>query len=417
MEKLDGKYFENTIAALKKARGEESIQIDPSFSSKLRLSIIDKAANLTVLPKFDWADLVLKYKYVLGGVPVLAVLTIVAINALNYQVKMPANQLTPESDGLVQNTLTKAPAPDTAADTTSSEPGIITFSADLVMPPAEFLNKPPTVSTEDTVPAADISNARENKLPYLFLAMEMPSLEISTLLTTKQGASGQADLQDNAIVQKGIITDTADSAQKAQNLIIAQEEALRQEQNERVEQSGTALPAPLSEQKIEDGQTADVETASQTTSAISTKSLPLTTDAVEPVTGELPATLAVPLTLTTLPEVRMQTVQYINPVEEMNQSVDKTNSQYSRSLDMVMSHYLTGDRIIYSGNDRAQVVQAILEGFSARNGALSSDYSIEVKKLEDESFKATLFEYGRVKEVLILAFRDGKLVVVTELAY
>lgn len=416
MEKLDGKYFENTIAALKKARGEESIQIDPSFSSKLRLSIIDKAANLTVSPKFDWADLVLKYKYVLGGVPVLAVLTIVAINALNYQVKMPAN-LTPESDGLAQNTLTKVPATETAADTTESKPSIITFSADLVMPPAEFLNKPPTASTEDTVPAADISNARENKLPYLFLAMEMPSLEISTLLTTKQGASGQADLQDNAIVQKGIITDTADSAQKAQNLIIAQEEALRQEQNERVEQSGTALPAPLSEQKIEDGQTADVETASQTTSAISTKSLPLTTDAVEPVTGELPATLAVPLTLTTLPEVRMQTVQYINPVEEMNQSVDKTNSQYSRSLDMVMSHYLTGDRIIYSGNDRAQVVQAILEGFSARNGVLSSDYSIEVKKLEDESFKATLFEYGRVKEVLILAFRDGKLVVVTELAY
>jgi hypothetical protein len=92
------------------------------------------------------------------------------------------------------------------------------------------------------------------------------------------------------------------------------------------------------------------------------------------------------------------------------------NVQYS-DLGQYMPQYLTKDRIVYRGSDSEKVIAAVMKGFADRNGTLSPDYNIQIMLLENGNYKATLFEYGKVKEVLVMTWIDGQLSVVTEIYY
>ncbi|MCC7432138.1 hypothetical protein IT412_01290, partial [Candidatus Peregrinibacteria bacterium] len=143
MENLDGKFFEKTITALQNAKKGEQYSLRPAFRDNLRQQILARAA---LIPQesnsFDWSELVLRWKYVLGAVPVLAVLSIVAINFASMKVDLPQDGVIKENTNLSQEAdlkiSNKAVVLNNEAPVVSD---LVTFSAASVMPPDELLKK------------------------------------------------------------------------------------------------------------------------------------------------------------------------------------------------------------------------------------------------------------------------------------
>jgi len=471
METLDGKYFESTIATLKKARLNEKIAISPAFKAQLKAGILEKAAKMALPPRPDWAEWVLKYKYVFGGVPVLAILAIVAINALNFQVKVPRTDIVPET---ITNTEANQDVGSVTAGTdnqTAGEPAIKTFPADLVMPPDYILEQRALENSTGAVSEPAESSVASGlmflegqsgqvKLSVPALKKTTSSQTIATTQATNPATAATSAPGSNG--ENSAPTSTENTTVPEQKTVIMESQS-RPEVSGRVEQNGTATPAPLVEVTTEtvdnsvtapstattspnqvmvpqtatqaptDQSTTTTTTVTTTTNAdgttTTTTTVPVTRSLTEnptttpassalPVTEQAPAVTApVSVTPVVLPEVRVESTDYINPVQEMNQPVEKSGLELTTAVDLVSPQFLTAGRIIYTGRNRTQVVAAVETAFAARNGTLSSDYYISVQKLENNSYKATLFENGKVKEVTVLAVRDGKLVVVTEVGY
>jgi len=74
-------------------------------------------------------------------------------------------------------------------------------------------------------------------------------------------------------------------------------------------------------------------------------------------------------------------------------------------------------RIHYSGKDSDLVSTVVSKEFALRNGNLSNDYYFEVTRLDDSTLKISLFEFGRIKKVVIMKLVDGKYQTVTEFDY
>ncbi len=403
MENLDNKYFETVIMALKKAKANQKIEIRPDFKASLRAGIEKQALSMNAVDKVDWADWILRYKYILGGVPVLAVLTLVAVNALNFQVKMPKGEMVPSSSVPVITESTVVQSGLNQTDAYAAKPKIKTFSADLVMPPEEYLQKRLSVSDVQGVVVQTGADTNVNATEYMFLDGANVQLKFGTTQDNGDSAAAtapvQADPAEADPVEQNLQTrELQDSSATSVSAIpvVPAQPVVREEQSGRVEESGTVDQPVSAEQPVEQQTVAPVLS---TTVQTLTKSQPLTET-----------------TKTVLPEVRTESVDYINPVIEQNQTAPKMTIQY-RTLNVDTPQFLAADRIYLTSTERDTVVNVVMKGLSSRNGNLSSDYYVHVIPLENNTYKATLYEFGQVKQVLILAERDGRLSVVTELVY
>jgi hypothetical protein len=414
MENLDNKYFETVIMALKKAKATQKIEIRPDFKAKLRSEIESRALSMNAPEQTDWSDLILRYKYILGGVPVLAVLALVAVNALNFQVKMPKTQIVPVTGTVSESSAVQSGQTDLSSPETSVlQPKIKTFSADLVMPPAEYLeNRGGAVSPTQTGTGEISAAISTGNSSYMFLdglkvqlkygeitAKQLPQSSVSTPVQQEvtQNIPAEEIVLPEENGQKTLLTSESALSETPA------EKAARLELSGRVEQSGTVTTEHAGEIIPDAAQTADTlktDTATQT-------QLPTVQPLIQ----------AVPVPAVSLPEVRTESVNYINPVEEQKLVAPKMTIQ-TRTLNVETPQFLSSDRIYFDGSaERATVVEVVLKGLSSRNGNLSNDYYVNVVPLENGTYKATLYEFGQVKQVLILAQRDGKLMVVTELDY
>ena len=151
METIEGKYFENVINKLQKAKADELIFPRESFVAGLRTSLLDRAAAPS--EKLDWSDVVLRWRYALGAVPVLAVLAIVVLNISNTPVSPLIPPLEPMTSQIQSVSVPQASVyslsiggneamSDSAGALYSRKAQnfeIVTFSSASVMPPADVL--------------------------------------------------------------------------------------------------------------------------------------------------------------------------------------------------------------------------------------------------------------------------------------
>lgn len=416
MEQLDNKYFERVIAALKEAKAQQNIEINDSFRQSLRSSLVDRALQMEAPPTPGWADFVLNNRYLFGGVPVFAALVLVAMAALNNKVPVVNEQLIAETPTVV----TQSNVPEAAITETTVPVGIQTFSADLVMPPADVLAaRERYLAGETTVPYTFFDKAGQEvqiKLPALPTTTKTIPTTTVEVVTPIESGKGSVVVED---VPPVIVV-------PVQEPVI-----VPKENNGKVVEVPPVIPAESSGKVV-------VEPVYQEPKATEQPVVQTvkTTDAVVPIINTTPVvispvvtpTVITPVTtpVTTAPtvEVKSQPVEvvpalsneYLNTVELQTEVAPKVNLQYTLTA-MPDTQILAADRIYYSGNNRDALVAVVLDSLKTRAGTLSRDYYVNVVKFVDGTYRATLYEYGKAKQLLVIAEQRGGLKVVTEVVY
>lgn len=436
MEKMEGKYFENTINKLKEAKDAERIEMRGEFKSNLRAGLVEEAGMLPI--KTDWSDAVLRWKYLFGAVPALAVLTIVAANFANLQVKMPAVELIPQdigqnvSSGVPANTVVRNENNNKVEPAQSS--GIVTFSSALVMPPADVLararagnqleSETPTFSSEGIQPVQN--NYQSQPLSFLdnpnnSIKLNPPKTDLFTFdlknteptVVTIVPSLPQADVlpptnivpvQPN-LVGPSVSTIPADNVSQTDN-------SIRSENNARVESSQKIETVPVSQITQTPPQTAgnnNVQTDVAAPTAVVQKAVVVPINLVNVDAAKLANTTEIkPLETLTTPPSQIPSLMdvYVNPVSEAMVKPEDVNLA------------LDASRIIYDGMDKPLINALVLKELQDKNGNLSSDYYVKVGKTEDGKLKISLFEFGQVKEIIFMGGdANGQFKTVTVINY
>lgn len=386
MENLDGKFFEKTITALQNAKKGEQYLLRPAFRDNLRQQILARAV---LMPQesngFDWSELVLRWKYVLGAVPVLAVLSIVAINFASMKVDLPQNDVIKENTNLLEGT-------DLQTSNKAAVSDLVTFSAASVMPPDELLKK----SQKNIVGNNAIDQGKSTENPQLILD------SVNVEILNKEVPVYKYDLNND---KQNLVNSDVSKAKKVpettkeNNYSYQKTEQL--DQNIPLEQSGRVE----SSAKIEETVPAGVEMNKQMImpTEIQTQQTNLLKEVVVP-------------EIKTLNINENSTDQYINPSMEINQISDSVNLNKVVSGVQLKNKYLEMDRIDYPEKDNKNVLEAVMSAFANYNGLLSDDYHIDAVNLEDGTIKATLYQNGQVEKIILFRNDTGRLVVVTEIS-
>lgn len=392
MENLDGKFFEKTITALQNAKKGEQYLLRPAFRDNLRQQILARAALIPKESKgFDWSELVLRWKYVLGAVPVLAVLSIVVINFADMKVDLPQDGVIKENTNLSKEadlkTSSKAAVINNEVPVVSD---LVTFSAASVMPPDELLKK-----NQKNIIGDSIDQDKSNENPQLILDsvnVQILNKEIPVykydLNSDKQNLLISDVVKDQQVPE--IVQENDDTDQKVEltNKYIPLEQSGRVENSAKVEE---IAPADLDMNKqilLPEAQTEQVQLLQETV----------------------------------VPEAKMlningaSTEQYINPSMEINQISDVVSLSKVVSGVQLANKYLEMDKIEYPERDSKEIFEAIMSAFANYNGSLSDDYRISALKLEDGTIKATLYQYGQVEKIILFRNDTGRFVVVTEIS-
>lgn len=427
MEQLDGKYFEKTILALKQVKAGENYVINPQFRTKLRDSLLEKITLMESSPaQPGWVDAVLRLKYVFAGVPVLAALLLVVSNFSSWSVKIPSQEIQPvvnqrttsfDAVGYGENSITQLQ--------TTQNNGIVTFSAESVMPPADALLRAKSKSVEssqiEAPPRSDVVISQKVVLTNLKSKEEIEKNPIPV----PDYYQGVVEDQSSKVLS-GIdssVTNLLDPS-----LMVERKGVLEAEQpllpleslntgvaivpSPSVEMNNSVLPA-ISQNTLPN----PVSNASDSLSGVNTNA-----DSSQPI---IPPTLSLDLITAVLP-VKPFVPNAILKVDPKNTYLDPAvekiqlpvESKFAPSiLSAVSPVYLEASKIVFQGERRPEVVAAVIKGLADNNGKLSADYSIVVSALPEEKFKAVLFENGKVKEVLILSMVDGVLKVITQISY
>lgn len=399
MERLEGKYFENTIAALKQVKNAENFELNPSFKAKLRAELVGSADLLAEeTQESGLLDLVGRFKYVFGAVPMLAVFVLVFAQFSNWQVKVPTEQIKP--DEMKGNVLNNAQPIETME---MKMPSIQTFSADSVMPPQDVLDKMWSNQTESVDTQSEAKSVEQSvtsdtaKLPQL--KIKDPQIEVSGSDTLKENQSNVMPTNDSFIQATSLII-PVDETLPTENQVeanTANSDSLQNtvpvEQQGRVEDSGKvvdSVPALMMEKTV-----------------------------IDPIDTQIPPVESAPVNTNQLDIASNQKVETTSTdltVTQKEATTQMTEETSARAM-MVVPVSLSADKIAYQSENRTQVVSAVLKAFADRDGSLSNDYAINVTAREDGTYKAVLFELGRVTKVVIFTYKDGILVVLTELNY
>lgn len=398
MERLEGKYFENTIAALKKVKNAENFELNPAFRAKLRAELVGGADLLAEnTEEGGLLDLIGRFKYVFGAVPMLAVFVLVFAQFSNWQVKVPTEQIKPDQ---MDSTVLSNTQPVEAME--MKMPSIQTFSADSVMPPQEVLDKmwssraeiveiqPENKTVEQPVIDATKTPQLKIKDPQIEVSgsdiLKESEVNVNPADTSLAQATTLAIPSDQVTVPENKVETTAVSANPVQNIIPV-------EQQGRVEDSGKvieAAPTLMMEKSL------TVPTETQTMSL------------------ENPTAAADQINVA--PALQLDTANADLTVAQKEATTQIYEDTSVRAM-MVVPVSLSADKISYQSEDRKKIVSSVLKTFADRDGNLSNDYSINVVAREDGTYKAVLFELGRVTKVVIFTYKEDKLVVLTELNY
>ncbi|MCC6643579.1 hypothetical protein IT411_02415 [Candidatus Peregrinibacteria bacterium] len=422
MERLDSKYFESTIAALKKAKAAENFELKPDFKMNLRAELINRGSGLSLTEEESgiW-DFVLRFKYVLGAVPMFAVLVIVMANVTNWQVKIPVKDVSPEQ---LEKLNTSEPIHKQTENNTSNpeRPAIVTFSAASVMPPDDVLAKmweQPQANQSD----AFVSNTQPAQ-ELRFMEGDSANLKITAPNINVSGSQMvKESLQSGQTVEVTVPTNSFEMSQ-APDTVVLENPNLEQttpvvplELNARVENSGE-VPTQTEQQVTVSPTVLPVEDTFSTIQ-FEQKTVPPSSDTAEMKALNVQADLTNKMPVNQMDqgslELKSAELDYQNEFAQVApaNAVNKMES----SMMMIAPIYLKPEKIDYDGKNRVEIVKAVESSLADVNGSLSNDYYVKVVELENSKYKVVLFEYGRVKKVVVLAYRDGKLITVTELNY
>jgi hypothetical protein len=334
-----------------------------------------------------------------GAVPVLAVLTVVVVNFYNRPVEINTVPSFTESNYQSEKDLVSEGKPFSDSTQTSQ---LKTFSAALVMPPAEYINKK-AVNTQ-------IVEDGLNKIDSITTdsSLNSPTMEEAALKIKPVDLKiDQYDLSNTnqQIILKETRFNDLDLNQKGELSEVERElpiESVESLENSRLEQSGRIENNVKieNEQKIEQ----PVNLNEQKTFFVTDES-PYSSN--EDISQEEVLTL----------DSDEMSDDFIDPQLEINSSSSNYLVAPVVTGLQITPKYLLEERIKMSESvNRSEFLPVIMSSFSSYNGALSEDYYIEVSFFEDGNLKATLFQFGKVEKILIINKNSGQWEVVTEIS-
>lgn len=425
MEHLDSKYFERVITALKEAKAQQKIEISDDFRKSLRVQLVEKATLSEDPETPNWADFVLKNRYVFGGVPVMAALVLVTMAALNHQIPVSNNQLiseTPKTGAYNEkNELADREIPSSME--VSSEPaGIQTFSADLVMPPAYVLAQRERMFSGQSGIETNASG----------LQLQPTNATSSYTFLDKAGNQVQLNLPVMTVQIKPVEVEPVSEEMpiaivpKQESIYIPAEsngklaDPKKSTPTTPIVPTVSVVPAETNGKVIVETVKTDAVVApvipAVVTPAIVTPPAVVTPTVVAPVieTGSQPVPAVLPSGQGTM--VQTVTTEYLNTVELQTEVAPKVDFKYVLTA-MPETQLLEAERIYFTGENREQLLPVVLDALKTRAGSLSRDYYVNIVKFRDGTYRATLYEYGKATRLLVIAEQKGGLKVITEVVY
>jgi hypothetical protein len=419
MSNFGGKYFEEIIARLIKAKNAENYQMRREFKNDLRKRLIEDA-SLTEVPVeegFDLGAFWAKWKYALGAVPTMAVLAVVAINALDQKVVM--NQPEQTFQSTIQQKNSEAPEINSMvmsemADVEITEnEGIKTFPGYLAMPSEEALKN--FRKAEDGVmnlPMMD-SNLTELKIDDPQSQLNKVSFGESELLPPAERTEVERiELPANAVFVMEVPVQENVQEEELLEDVATQDDVMQSEQfqagmgggvSESIDQAtsldvGNALLVDsLSVEEVK----ADVEKENALRQLNDQQNVLLNQEIPVEQNGDLAV------------------VDYrFNVMDEYNQP-----SQYRPEINLNQqvwfnNNALMQDSRIYYEGEKYQLLKAFVNNeIVSRSGLLSGDYYYEGQDLEPGVIKLTLWEFGQKAKIYILKEEPYGLRVVTEVDF
>lgn len=386
MENLEAKYFEKTISALQNAKKEEQYLMRNDFRDKLRVQLIEKAALISHESTFDWSEFVLRWKYAFGAVPVLAVLTIVAVNFSNRSIDLP------KSDSLSENSLMlqQVQFSEENPENNSLNNDLVTFSAVGVMPPAELLER-------KNEQYDNVANSVEKESEIIFpIDQKVNDLTITNTEVTvfSYEIDKLVDAIDSYNLNKKVELINEPDVEKNHNTEVKD---FPLEQFGRVEQN--AQINMLIQDNVDSKSEGDLQGNIEMNAATE----PLVENVLEQETESLDLSLNV-------------NENYVDANLEINQSVSKSVMSSPDFALQVAPRYLEKSRVVFVDYPVEDgLLSYVMTIFSSYNGLLSDDYQIEVLKLEDGLVKATLYQFGKPEKIVFMEELKGGWTVVTEI--
>jgi hypothetical protein len=473
MENLEGKYFENVIAALKKAREQQEFVVRSDFKSSLRAEMQARAFSMSKQERDvdNWADWILRNKFVFGGVPVLAAVALVAVNSMNWgNIQIPMDQIAPDSmvsvyqaDSVNENSSgddVSVIHEDQVSDVNvitktdvqeKNGSKIVTFSAELVMPPAEVLaNRFVYVSLETEVSKnaiqEDISTQKANEssnVTYTFMENVSDSVKIvspdfvsNSYYPWSSSESFSAPVrvfsevfQMNSYTEESLsFVENEHSGELGGSLNNEESGEIRSENSGQIDFSmpteseiivsdelppveQTTLPETEAVEVVDDSsdplpqsESSDApENLNDTQSVLIDNQEVLSTDVLNDDVGLIPV-------------VNLDQATFVNRVEGV-ESVLPSIPLPAEIAAIVVQSVEVGDRIVYEGENRSMIVGAVLEELVTFEQKLSDDHYVVVELMRGGSYKATLFEKGQVSRAWIITETKGEYHVVTEIVF
>jgi hypothetical protein len=442
MSNFGGKYFEETIACLIKAKEAENYQMRPAFKVGLREQLINNSAD--VLPEsagFDWGQFWSKWKYAIGAVPTFAVLTVVAMNAFDQKIVMNQPEQTfqtkLQNESAVQD---QNPEQFKSFDSIGIDSGensvvanfenekIKTFPGYLAMPSEEVLrnfrksedgvnlpvmnssltelkvNDPETnlnkinFNPPEFIEPADFNdNSLEISAPAISInvgnVMENQLFENADI-AYEQGAGGSPTTQ---IQQEAEVEDLPVGGMGGENLNSMTDQAMQ------LDVGNTLLTEQVSVEEIK----ADLE-RENALKQLNEQTIPTVDQDISMETLEQESERAVP----PQPEAMFNVVEEFNSPALYSPEIN-LNQQFWFNNNALMNE----GRIYYEGKNRQLLDAFVKNEIVARSGVLSGDYYFEGQDLEEGVIKLTLLEFGRKSKIYILKIEPYGLRVITEVSF
>lgn len=460
MEHLESKYFERVTAALKQARDSQQIEINEDFRRSLRARLEERALLFSEQPAEPaWVEWVLSSRYLLGGVPVMAALVLVTMAALNHNVPLDSQMLAETGQmGEQQKVEAEFPA-EVAVEEPKGQSRLVTFSAELVMPPAEVLAAREAQLKGETVlplPPAEktvISSERE----YSFWDGSLSSVLSVPLFENDQSAAPVNQLPREGAEQEAVPVQL--SEQTTVTMVRYMEPAMQNVNPEQPTPSVRSMPpeahgrltddssivpeaepvTAVSSQPVQEDSLAPEDAATVFTQPLISSQPVLTTiDNQTAVPEQLSPNSAIsPVSSVQVPDAYIvvdPAAGTFEKIEATEQPVETVDSQPQESVvpinldsfqpvstgmqaSEVDNQLLLAERIYFRGNLREKLVRVVMLALAGRDGTLSRDYYVNIVAFPDQTWRAILYERGQAKTLLVIGEQRGECRVVTQVNY
>ena len=437
MDNLDVKYFERVISELKKLRAEDdSILISQNFKGSLREGLLAKAKEMKQEElSFDWLSFLKKWKYTFGAVPALAVMTIVAVNMNNYQLKMQGSEYIPQQIADNASVKTSVVESDAALKSVRSvnDPEIVTFPAEKALPSNEVLEKyfAEKNSAGEMVEAQQINSGVE-VLPKANLKLKTENIGEVKIANPKIDTysfdfSGHEDALPKSRMADVPVEPTVNNIVERNNISSVDnglENSVPRKENSYVVPAVNGNNSNISSN--------GVDSVSVDSRAVNATDVPQNNIAPSSMSGTVVSGgTVVDSTLNQnkelVPPVSESGVVLKNALVNSGSSgeqfgISETDAASSALVNRSLAKTRLGTagfvvntaKVNYSGNDFNVVCSAIDREFFGSGRGVSSDYRFQVNKTADGILKVVFVENNLAKKIVYFRLIRGEYVSVTE---